>query len=341
MINRILIVGSDEKWSLERIYIKHLNELGVKTSHYPAQSIFYNYYYKGIFNKLLFRFGLSRIFQKISAGLAERVKEFKPDLIWFFKGMEITPDTLRQLRDQGYFLVNYNPDNPFYFSGSGSGNKNITASIGLYNLHLSYDRGIRDRIINEFKVPCEMLLFGFELSDKLYQECTQQKEVLKLCFLGNPDKERIEFIEKIAEKLPVDVYGNDWEKKVQHSNITCHGPVYEEGFWKTLYRYRVQLNLMRPHNPASHNMRSFEIPGVGGIGLYPNTPDHRDYWNGEEIIFLYDNITNCVEKAKLLLNMNSSEAAKIRERARLRSLNSDSYKQRTKQVLTIFNNYTA
>src|SRR4030095_14195802 len=120
MIKRILIVGSDEKWSLERIYIKHLNELGVETSHYPAQSIFYKYYYKNVVNKLVFKSGFSEIFNKISAGLLEHCKRFKPDLIWFFKGMEIDPDSLKKLRDQGYFLVNYNPDNPFYFSGTGS-----------------------------------------------------------------------------------------------------------------------------------------------------------------------------------------------------------------------------
>jgi hypothetical protein len=115
-----------------------------------------------------------------------------------------------------------------------------------------------------------LLPFGFELSDKLFKECSEQDEVMKLCFLGNPDKERVQFIEQLANSLPIGVYGNDWNKHTIHSNITCFGPVYRDGFWKTLYRYRVQLNLMRPHNPASHNMRSFEIPAVGGIGLYPD-----------------------------------------------------------------------
>ena len=341
MIKRILIVGSDEKWSLERIYIKHLNELGIETCHYPAQSIFYKYYYKNILNKLLFRSGFSGIFKEISDGLLDNAARFKPDVIWFFKGMEITPEALKQLRSEGYFLVNYNPDNPFYFSGTGSGNKNITSSIGLYNLHLSYDRGIRERILKEFNVPCEMLLFGFELSDQLYEKCAQQDEVLKVCFLGNPDNDRVKFIEQLAETIPVDVYGNEWDKKVNHPNIHCHGPIYEDGFWKTLYRYRVQLNLMRPHNPASHNMRSFEIPGVGGIGLYPSTPDHLDYWKGENIIFIYDNISSCVSQAKYLLNLDKTQAAKIRERARLHSVNNNSYKQRAKQALTIFNQYTS
>ena len=340
MIKRILIVGSDEQWSLERVYIRHLQEKGIDTLHFPAQSIFYKYYYKSIINKLLFKTGLSDIFKKISTELLQKAAQFKPDLIWMFKGMEIEPQTLKQLRDQGYFLVNYNPDNPFHFSGTGSGNKNITASIGIYNLHFSYDRGIRDRIVKEYKVPCEILPFGFELSEELYKESARQEESLKLCFLGNPDKERVQFIERLAERLPVDVYGNDWDKKTNHPNIKCFGPVYQDGFWKTLYRYRVQLNLMRPHNPASHNMRSFEIPGVGGIGLYPDTPDHRDYWKEKDIIFLYKSVDDCIEKANYLLNLSKEDALKIRNHARTHSIKEGhSYAQRAQQVLNIFNRY--
>jgi len=162
---------------------------------------------------------------------------------------------------------------------------------------------------------------------------------MKLCFLGNPDKDRVWFIERLADSLPIEVFGNDWDRKTTHPNIKCNGPVYQDGFWKTLYRYRVQLNLMRPHNPASHNMRSFEIPAVGAIGLYPDTPDHRDYWKEENIIFLYKSIVDCIASARHLLNLDKEEATKIRGRARAHSLKGHSYAQRTRQALDIFTQY--
>jgi len=40
---------------------------------------------------------------------------------------------------------------------------------------------------------------------------------------------------------------------------------------------RWNINLLRPQNAASHNMRSFEIPGAGGNQVAPDTADHRRY----------------------------------------------------------------
>ena len=105
-------------------------------------------------------------------------------------------------------------------------------------------------------------------------------------------------------------------------------------FWKTLIKYRVQLNLMRPHNLDTHNMRSFEIPGVGGIQLAPDTPDHKIYFEPGKEIFLYTDIAGCVNQIMKLLALKANEAMEIRNCARMRSINSGySYKDRAEQAL--------
>jgi len=334
-IKRILIVGSNQVWSLERVYQKHLRALGLETELFAAQDLFYRYYNKSLFNKLLFRSGLSTIYSTINEALNEMVRVFKPELIWVFKGMELMPSTLNQLKKQGIVLVNYNPDNPFYFSSRGSGNVNVTNSIGLYDIHFTYDRGVQKTIQNEIKLPCFILPFGFELSSTLYEQCTRQVEVHKLCFIGNPDKYRVHFLEKIADSMPLDVYGNHWDHHTHHKGITVHPPVYGDDFWKALYRYRVQLNIMRPHNPASHNMRSFEIPGVGGIGLYPDTIDHREYLGNEQVVALFTDTESCIKQATAIMNMTPQAALELRNRARKVSLSRGyDYMSRTIKFLT-------
>lgn len=331
---RIMLIGSDKVWSLERIYCKHLVTLGHEVELFAAQNIFYDYYGKNIFNKIVFRAGLSGIFRSINDELVKRVEKFQPNLVWVFKGMEVLPDTLERVKAMGIKTVNYNPDNPFFFSGSGSGNQNVTRSIKLYDLHFTYDRDILHNIESRYKIPCCMLPFGFELAEELYEKSCQQEELIKVCFLGNPDKWRVEFLEQIAEEVAVDVYGNNWHIFTKHRNISVFGPVYGEDFWKTLYRYRVQLNLLRPHNPASHNMRSFEIPGVGGIGLFPRTVDHEEYFESMGIANLYTGPGDCVNKAKQLLNLSPHQAALLRKNARKLSLESGyDYYSRTKQFL--------
>jgi spore maturation protein CgeB len=337
---RLLIVGSDETWSLEKHYRKHLAaSLGTALDFFPLQSLFYRAYNKSVFHKLLFKAGLSGITGRLDTLARKKVLETQPSVIWVFKGMELRPSFFKWARSKGIKLVNYNPDNPFIFSGAGSGNKNVTASVGLFDLHLTYDYAVKERIETEYGIPCRILPFGFELSEELYYECTKQQEVPKLCFLGNPDAARVSFLEKIAEVLPVDVYGHNWSSFSSHPNITCHGPAYGDEYWRVLYRYRVQLNLMRKHNPGSHNMRSFEVPGIGGIGLFPDTVDHRTYFEQNREVFLYRTEIECIEMAKKIIDLHAGEASAIRINARRRSVESGySYEARSRQVLEMFNN---
>ena len=331
---KILIAGSDEVWSLEKFYIKHLMNAGVEVKVCPVQSIFYSYYSKSIFAKVLYKAGWSDIYKRIEGIVKKTITDWKPDVLWVFKGMELSPELLYWIKERNVKLVNFNPDNPFLFSGKGSGNKNITNSIGVYDLHFSYDREIQERIKREYDVPCSILPFGFEISGDLYMECTNQKETLRVCFLGNPDQQRADFIQLLADKIPVDVYGHGWDKFIGHKNVTVFGPVYGNDFWKTLYRYRIQLNLMRPHNPNSHNMRSFEVPGVGGIGLFPHTPDHATYFTEEKELFLYKSIPDCIKSCETVLALPEKEAEAIRSAARLKSMQAGySYRDRAFQAL--------
>lgn len=95
---------------------------------------------------------------------------------------------------------------------------------------------------------------------------------------------------------------------------------------------------MRPHNLDSHNMRTFEIPGIGGIQLAPDTIDHRGYFEDGKEIFLYKNLEECVSKITNLLKLTKNEASLIRENARNKSIqNNYSYQERANQVLNLIN----
>jgi spore maturation protein CgeB len=249
--------------------------------------------------------------------------------------MEISPASLKHVKQSGVKLVGYNPDNPFVFTGKGSGNSNVTDSISLYDMHFTYNRSIQKKLQSDYGAQTFFLPFGFQLDDTVYEECVTQPETLKMCFLGNHDTDRVEFLNRLAEAgISIDVYGNDWNKVVSHPNISVFPPVYGKGFWMTLRRYRVQLNLMRVHNPDSHNMRTFEVPGVGGIMLAPNTQEHRTFFDDGKEAFLFNDVNHCILQAKHLLSLSETEAGAIRDHARTRSLTSGyTYKDRAKQAL--------
>lgn len=326
---KVLIVGSDHEAAMEQYFTKYLTVAGVPNKLFPAHGMFYKYYNASVINKVLFRLGLSSIYKKINVQLLEAVEREKPQVLLFFKGMETFPQTLKQLRRRGIKLTNYNPDNPFLFSGPGSGNKNVTNGIPLFDMHFTYDHEVLQKF-RDMKLNAGYIPFGFDISDELLTECEKEAEVLKLCFLGNPDKARAGLLNSLAAAgLPIDVYGITWDRFELHGNIKLCGPVYGRDFWKVLRKYRVQLNFMRPHNPNSHNMRTFEVAGIGGIGLFPRTPDHETFFKENKEVFLYNNIEDCIVKAKEILAMPAHQAAEVRRSMRERAVRSGySYKDR-------------
>ncbi len=332
---KILVVGSDKIYAIENFYVKYLRESGIDVFHFSAQSIFYDYYQKGIVNKVIFKSGLSTVYTKINEQFIQAVDVFKPDIILVFKGMEILPQSLRYAKGKNIKLVNYNPDSPFIFSGKGSGNSNITKSISLYDLHFTYNMSIKKEMETIYKIPTSILPFGFDVSDKVFEESCKMGEVMRTCFLGNADKERSRFLEGLAAHgIEIDVYGNNWKRFIVHPGIHIFDPVYGDELWKVLRKYRVQLNLMRPHNPDSHNMRSFEVPGIGGIQLAPDTIDHKTYFEPGKEIFLYKDVDHCALQIKHILGLSADEAMMIRMQARHRSLDSNyTYEDRTTQAM--------
>jgi spore maturation protein CgeB len=335
---KLLIIGSDKVFSIENFYFKYLKEFEIDIKLFTAQTIFYDYYYSGnVINKILFKLGLSNIHKKINYEFRQVVNDFKPEIILVFKGMEITPTSLKWARQKGIKLVNYNPDNPFVFSGRGSGNSNITNSIELYDFHFTYNLEIQKKLEENHHAKTGLLPFAFDISQDLFKVCEKELEIIKVCFLGNPDKLRASFIKSIADKgIEIDVYGNDWNKFVNHKNIISYPPVYAEEQWKILRKYRVQLNLMRIHNLDSHNMRTFEVPGIGGIQLAPDTKEHQLFFEANKEIFLYKTVEECVTKINFLISLTIEQANQYREYAREASVkNKHSYKDRAHQVMEL------
>ena len=335
---KILIVGANSNYAIERFYLKYLAEIpGVQVELFEAQNMFLSYYQKSLFTKIIFRLGYQNIYDKINSALSERIVTMEPEIIFVFKGMEIYPKTLRWAKSKGIKLVNYNPDNPFIFSGRGSGNSNISNSISLYDLHFTYNLEVKKIIEDKYNIPAYWLPFGFDIPEGLFESISDLKEIIKTSFVGNPDRNRVKFLYGLAEKgIAVDLYGNNWEKFLHHKNINIYHAVYGSEFWQMIRQYRVQLNPLRKHNLDSHGMRSFEIPAIGGIMLAPVTSEHIKFFKDGEESFFYMDPEDAVLKINDVLSLSQNEANKIRNNAREKSLSSGySYKHRVNELYKI------
>ncbi len=329
----ILIIGSKHIAALELVYSSELTKIGVNNEIIAAQDLFLNFYNQRLCNKAVYRLGLSRIIHSIQTVVKVGIEKFKPDIVLVFKGMEITPKTLKWIKNQGICLVNYNPDNPFIFSSRGSGNKNVTQSIGMFDFYFTYDRNTHYNLTN-MGIKSRIIPFGFDSSGFVYNELHECDELMKVCFLGNADNYRIDFVLGLAKRgVEIDVYGENWERHCRHKNIKCYGPKYGEDFWRIMQCYAVQLNLLRPHNINSHNMRSFDIPGAGGIMLAPRTTDHSLYFKEEIEVFLFSSMDEACSKINYILNCAFSMRQVIRCAARSKAISEHQYSHRVHQLL--------
>ncbi len=332
---KIIIVGSDDTSALELVYARILKQNGYIVSIFGAQTLFYKYYYKSLKNKIIFRAGLSSIINKIQIDLKSVVLRENPDFALIFKGMEIKPKTLKWLKDLGVILINYNPDHPFIFSGKGSGNKNVLNSINYFDYYFSY---ANDAVLNlnNLGIRSSKISFGFDSEGFSYNELNMKDEIVKICFLGNADKYRVDFINSLSEYgLEIDVYGGNWDKFNMSSKVNVGSSQYGKDFWLTLQKYAIQLNLMRLHNLNTHNMRTFDIPGSGGIMLAPRTLDHCEYFCDGEEVFLFESLESAVNVARKILEMSFEARLIIRRNARRRALENYTYSHRINQMMKI------
>ncbi len=335
---KILICGAADDHNIETIYNKYLNGIeGVECAIFPAHDLLLDYLCKGYVNKIFYRLGFNTIFTTINKKLQEAIEESRPDVVWVFKGMEILPDTIQWIKAKGIKTINFNGDHPFVFSGRGSGNKNVTEGFPLYDAHFTYIHSLKDLIEKEYHIKTFLLPFGYELSNELYDACNFKESYNYCCFIGNPDEIRVSFIrELVKEKIRIDLYGHGWNKYIESNNLCkIYGPVYGADFWKTVRQYRVQLNIFRKHNEGAHNMRTFEIPAVGGLQLAPDTEEHRSFFQDQKEIFLYSDVPDCIQLIQKITTMDDAAIAAIRAHAKERSIKSGyAYKKRAGQAFT-------
>jgi spore maturation protein CgeB len=320
---KILLVGSSKPWSIERYFVKYLRQLGAEVVLYGSGDIVFDFHTKNLVNKVLFHSKLKTMYPEVNRGLLIEARRISPDVIWVFKGMEIYPETLRQLGREGFMLANFNPDHPFIFVGRGSGNKNVTDSVGCYDLHFCYQRQLQHDIKSRYNIETCFLPFAYEKDDVIYADPSDIKEVNKVCFQANPDPYRVEMISLFScAGIAVDVFGHGWQKTRigKMKGVTAHPLANRSDFWQMNQSYRVQLNLFRKHNFGSHNMRTFEIPVVGGIQLTPFSEEQAEFFKEGEEVFFFRSNEDLIDTARNLMARSESEIAEVRFQARKKSL---------------------
>jgi hypothetical protein len=329
----ILLIGSSEKTSLELMYLRAFKSCGYKNIYLlDTKKIFFlfnikrlNYLLKFIENFFI-KFTLINFFKKNSTY----------NIIIIFKGKEIHIKTLQKIKkiSSNSIFININPDNPFNTDKNIS-NKNVIKSIGVYDLYCIWSKKIFSRLLKLKYKNIRYLPFA---QDHTYYNLIKAKKKNKLynyiLFIGSWDKHREFFFKKLSS-FKIKIYGNGWNNASielkENKNIFIFNkealPILAK---KEMSKAAVTLNILRRQNRTSHNMKTFEIPGMGGLMLTERTFEQNNFFLENKYCLMYKGLSEL--KKKILYSYTNKKVYNIRIRG-IKIAKKYSYKHRVNYLM--------
>ncbi|MEM7102356.1 MAG: glycosyltransferase [Bacteroidota bacterium] len=335
---KILVVGSGAGNSLESSYINSLQSLGIDVSRYISGQEINRKLSASFLHKAKFRLSPKQYYDPENKAVLEHCSNIKPDIILIFKGMEFYPDTIQELKSYCRVLANYNPDHPLDGYSRGAWNTNVYESIPFFDIHFSYAQNISKRLKKEKQVTAYTIPFGFNAN--LVDLSKKSAEFAPYyIFIGMADKPRASFFSKVAVDN-FSIYGN--KKWISYFGYYkgIRKAFKGKGFYSSQYfvvhrSAKGSINYLREQNfvEGSHNMRTFEVPGCGGVLISQRTEEQLSFFEEDKEAVYFSSSEELNDKLRFY-NDHPSALEKIRENGIRRSSESGySYVSRAKSMI--------
>ena len=219
---------------------------------------------------------------KVNAEFLHQVKVESPDIIVVSKGINLYPRTVKELRQLGGVLINWNPDD---FFNPKNANANLIDSVVYYDLVVS-SRPHLFREYLEFGIKKCLFLDWYYVPEFHFPRKTSFK--YGLSFVGSWSPLREDFISNI--NVPVDIWGGGWEKssfnfKSRHRvNFKIVSQVEMRNIF---HESRYNLNLITHENRDYSNLRFFEVCASGGLLVTEKNESSINYLVDREDCLMY------------------------------------------------------
>lgn len=326
----ILILGSNEKFSLENMYFKSFKKLNYKIELLHIYNI-----RKDLKNRFVWKFFRFLIFALIRKKILKFIKNNKQkyDVIIIFKGIYLKETFISKLRDisNSEKIINIFPDNPFdinYFKDIS--NNNVLKCIPKLDHIFIYSKVLLKKLKKNYpKNKISYLPFGYDSLIKT-KSIKNYKKKFDLSFIGTADKERYNIIKQLSE-FKIILVGDGWYKYNLSRNITLKNVITPNNFSKIYKRSSFSLNILREQNKSSHNMKTFEIPSNGGVMITYKNSEQNHFFPENKASIMYRNISDLKSKIKYF-SRNLKKVKKIEDTSK-NIVKNHSYLERTKYLL--------
>jgi len=332
---RVLILGEDAPGGLMGSYERGFAELGIETRTFCLARA-YEAAFPTIRSRALRRVAEPVMLSTFNENVTRDLAGVQVDLVLVIKGHRLRADTVDRVRESTAApVVNFYPDDPFSKERSNrlSYGPNVLAA---YDVCFTFARHLIREYERAGAKHSEYLPFARDpaLHAPVASPATT---VFDVVFVGNLDTDRVRFLDALAQDYRVAVFGERTTAVVPRGSALARATfapaVYGGDLARALARGVISLNVMRPQNSRSHNMRSFESPACGAFTLSQRTPELSELFiEGEHVVCFsgVDELRDAV--ARFLPNVRARTAVAAAGFARVRD---DTYARRAATVLQV------
>ncbi|HUZ51248.1 MAG TPA: glycosyltransferase [Streptosporangiaceae bacterium] len=205
------------------------------------------------------------------------------DLVLVLKGPLLDRGSIDHLRRRfDSPVVCWNPDSPFDHAVSNCGG-GIPQVIGAYDAYITWAHDVAERLST---VAAQVLVIPFAWDPEIMRPTAGHGLAAgRIVFIGTGTNERSAWLQSLAHLRPM-VFGSRWPNI---AGVDIRPPVKGIEFCRVAGEAKWNINLLRPQNARSHNMRTFELVGTGGRQVAPQTNDHRRFLGGDSRTVLFQN----------------------------------------------------
>jgi len=277
--------------------------------------------------------------------LHEMVQREHPDIIIILKGLFVSAENVRAMRESGAWVININHDD-FFSQNNNNWSVIQRAAIPAYNYLLT------TRLVNVEEIRPQnsnVDFFPFAYYPRIHRpvpipEHEQKTWGVDVVFVGTWERERCQLLEYLVTQVPARyaIYGSQWDKVGRRSPLKpfLHTTtIVMDEMAKAIGGAKLSLAFLRKKNRDDYTQRTFEIPACGGVLLAERTPMHSSiYKEGEEAEFFDPNSPDELTQKVSLLLKDKERQDSLRRRGRAALLRQQhTYRDRMHYLLKLYN----
>lgn len=341
MNSRILVVGPMGIGALAQSYARAFEHLGMQVFRFdPDVALKRASKYSG--NRIARRALRSALWSALNHEALEIAQSVRPAMIFAVKCSFFDSETVREIRKlTGIPFVNCYPDNPYNPvrldpREASSLRRDLIHVLAQYSVVWMWERNLTDRLRGD-GVEAKYLPFAFdpELAPTRPSEeglyCDSCRQNHSVAFVGTGSRARR--LELEAVNYPLAIWGDNWppDWRLSSRKLHLHPAIWGNQVFDVYAKAAVSLNVLNAESMDGHNMRTFEIPGSGGLMLARYTKAQAELFPEDDAAIYYRSGEELNERIEYVLR-DRELRARIRRNARRIALD-QTYDHRVAAVL--------